>query len=83
MSPMSQVDGSEPPFLLIHGTSDTSIPSWMSEDFATALEEAGADVELLLLEEERHAFLIQPLSSPANVQSLEAIEAFLASLPEQ
>lgn len=77
MSPMSWVDGSESPFLLIHGVSDNSIPSWMSENFATALEEAGVQVELLLLEETGHAFLLQPLSSPANSQSLEAIEAFL------
>jgi acetyl esterase/lipase len=82
MSPMSWVDGSEPPFLLIHGTLDTSIPSWMSENFATVLEEAGVKVELLLLEA-NHAFIVQPLSSPANVQSLEAVEAFLSALSEQ
>jgi len=59
MSPMSWVDGSEPPFLLIHGVLDTEIPSWMSEDFATVLEEAGVKVELLLLEA-GHAFILQP-----------------------
>jgi acetyl esterase/lipase len=82
MSPMSWVDGSEPPFLLIHGVSDTAIPSWMSEDFATALEESGVEAELLLIEAS-HAFIIQPLSSPANRQSLEAIEAFLAALSDR
>jgi hypothetical protein len=54
----------------------------MAEEFATALEEAGVDVELLLLEAD-HAFLLRPLSSPENVQSLEAIDAFLSALPEQ
>ena len=49
MSPMSWVDGSEPPFLLIHGASDGTIPTRMSEDFAYALEESGATVELLIL----------------------------------
>ena len=82
MSPMSWVDGSEPPFLLIHGTSDTAVPSWMAEEFATALEEAGVDVALLLLEAD-HAFLLRPLSSPENVQALEAVDAFLSALPEQ
>lgn len=82
MSPRSWVDGSEPPFLLIHGTLDASVPSWMSEDFAEALEEAGVGVELVLLEE-KHAFILQPLTSPANAQSLEAIEAFLSALSEQ
>jgi acetyl esterase/lipase len=76
MSPMSWVDGTEPPFLLIHGMSDDTVPSQMSEEFAAALEKAGVDVELLLLEAD-HAFILQPLSSPANSRSLEAIEAFL------
>ena len=84
MSPMSWVDGSEPPFLLIHGLSDTIIPAWMAEDFASALEEAGAEVELLLLKATGHDFIIYlPLSTPVNVQSLEATEAFLAALFEE
>ncbi len=49
MSPMSWVDGSEPPFLLIHGASDGTVPTRMSEDFASALEDSGATVELLIL----------------------------------
>jgi acetyl esterase/lipase len=81
MSPMSWVDGSEPPFLLIHGVPDTYTPSWMSEDFAAALRDAGAEVELLLVEAE-HAFRLKPLSDPANVQSLEAIGTFLAATSE-
>jgi dipeptidyl aminopeptidase/acylaminoacyl peptidase len=56
--------------------SDDTVPSQMSEEFAAALEKAGVDVELLLLEAD-HAFILQPLSSPANSRSLEAIEAFL------
>ena len=83
MSPMSWIDGSEPPFLLIHGTSDSDIPSWMSEDFAFALEESGAAVELLLLEA-GHGFLgRQSLSSPTNVQSLETVQSWLAALFER
>jgi acetyl esterase/lipase len=83
MSPLSWVDGSEPPFLLIHGTSDIDIPSWMSEDFASALEESGAAVELLLLEA-GHGFFGRPsLSSPTNVQSLETVESWLAALFER
>jgi acetyl esterase/lipase len=82
MSPMSWVDGSEPPFLLIHGTADKTIPSWMSEKFATELADAGVDVELLLLDA-GHAFELKPLSSPEMQQSLEAIEAFLLALSEQ
>jgi acetyl esterase/lipase len=79
MSPISWVDGSEPSFLILHGTSDTRIPSKMSEDFAAVLEGAGVDVELVLLDA-KHAFIAQSLSSPENVQSLEAIETFLSEL---
>jgi acetyl esterase/lipase len=79
MSPMSWVDGSEPPFLIIHGTSDTIFPSWMSENFASVLEDAGVEVELVLLDA-KHGFIGQSLSSPTNVQSLEAIDTFLSAL---
>lgn len=79
MSPMSWVDGSEPPFLLIHGESDPLVPSWMSEDFAASLEAAGVTAELVLVDA-GHAFILQRLSSPANVQSLEAIHGFLEAL---
>ena len=79
MSPMSWVDGSEPPFLIIHGTSDSSVPSWMSENFAAVLEDVGVDVELVLLDA-KHGFLGQSLSSPPNVQSLQAIDTFLSAL---
>jgi dipeptidyl aminopeptidase/acylaminoacyl peptidase len=80
MSPVSWVNGSEPPFLLIHGLSDTIIPVWMAEDFASALEEAGVEVELLLLQAGHDFIIYEPLSTPVNVQSLEATEAFLAAL---
>ena len=83
MSPISWVDGSEPPFLIIHGTLDTLIPSWMSEDFASALEESGAAVELLLVEAGHGFGIYQNPSSSTNVQTLETIEAFLAALFEE
>ena len=81
MSPMSWLDGSEPPTLLIHGTLDESVPSWMSEGFAAALEQAGADVELILVEAE-HGFEsgLNPLSKPAMVESFKSIEPFLSRL---
>ncbi|TET84788.1 MAG: hypothetical protein E3J37_03120, partial [Anaerolineales bacterium] len=80
MSPISWVDGSEPPFLIIHGTNDGSIPSWTSEDFASALEESGAAVELLLLEA-GHGLLFSTFLS-AYVQSIETVDAWLLTLFE-
>jgi acetyl esterase/lipase len=83
VSPMSWVDGSEPPFLLVHGLSDQSVPASKAEDFAYVLQEAGVEVELLLLEA-GHGFISDlPLSSPENVQTMEATDAFLAALFEE
>lgn len=76
MSPQALVDGSESPFLLIHGSRDTTIPPVMSERFARVLEESGVDTELVLVDAV-HAFETVPLDVPANVQSLAAIERFI------
>jgi hypothetical protein len=55
----------------------------MAEDFASALEEAGVEVELLLLEA-RHGFITDyKFSSTANIQSREATAAFIEALLEE
>jgi acetyl esterase/lipase len=77
MSPIKHIDGSEPPFIILHGTADTSIPSVMSERFAEALEQAGVDVELVLLPDVGHAFELTPLTGEEMTLSLRKIEAFL------
>jgi acetyl esterase/lipase len=83
MSPLSWVDGGEPPFLVVHDLSDSLIPPWMAEDFASKLEEAGAETELLLVEAEHGYLTDDPLWSDANLQTQEAVEAFLAALFEE
>ena len=80
MSPISWIDGSEPPFLLIHGTRDTSIPSVMSERFVAALEDAGASGELVLVDS-GHGFENYPLNFPEQEESLASIEELIANLP--
>jgi acetyl esterase/lipase len=77
MSPIMHIDGSEPPFILLHGTADTDIPSVMSERFAESLVQAGVDVELVLLPDVGHAFELQPLTGEEMTLSLSKIEAFL------
>ena len=47
-SPISYVSPNAPPFLIIHGTADTTVPFSQGENFATALKAAGAqDVTFL------------------------------------
>lgn len=80
MSPIAWVDGSESPFLLIHGREDLTIPSEMSERFHAALEDAGVPSELLLIDDAGHGFELQDLSSIGNTASLAAIEEFIEQL---
>jgi len=77
MSPIQHIDGSEPPFIILHGTADNSIPSFMSERFAESLEQAGVDVELVLVPEAGHGFEALTLSNEHLMYSLTAIEKFL------
>lgn len=76
-SPVTWLDGSEPPFLLIHGEKDRNIDPGYSIDFAAALEEAGVEVKLLLIPDADHGVIIR------SEQSFEAVEDFLATLAEQ
>jgi acetyl esterase/lipase len=77
MSPIAQIDGSEPPFIILHGTADTRVPSVLSERFAAALEQAGVDVELVLLSDVDHAFESKPLTGEEMTLALSEIDDFL------
>ena len=57
-SPISKVTPDAPPFLLIHGTKDSTVPFSQSEELYDALEAAGCDVTLLALEGAEHADLM-------------------------
>ncbi len=73
-SAASWVDGSEPPFLLIHGEEDHSIPPAQSQAFAALLKSAGGEVELLLIPDASHNKI------KSSAQSLEAVENFINRL---
>ncbi len=48
-NPISYVDGNPPPFLIIHGDRDRLVPCHQSELLARALDDVGAEVELVRL----------------------------------
>lgn len=50
LSPLYWIDGSEPPFLILHGTADAAVPVEDAEALAAALEAAGSEVEFELFE---------------------------------
>jgi acetyl esterase/lipase len=58
--PVSHVSPAAPPFLLLHGRADRLVPYVQSERLAAALEAAGADVELHLLDGADHMWLGAP-----------------------
>lgn len=49
VSAVNWVDGSEPPFLLIHGENDTNVDPNQSIEFQAQLSAAGVDAELILM----------------------------------
>ncbi len=64
------------PFLLIHGEADTNVASNQSVKFAAALEEAGTDVELVLLPGITHN------TSVTDRRVFEVMASYLAELEE-
>ncbi|MCX7886273.1 MAG: prolyl oligopeptidase family serine peptidase [Verrucomicrobiae bacterium] len=54
-SPINYVTGDAPPFLLVHGTNDPTVPFEQAEAFYRALKAAGADVTLIRIEGGGHS----------------------------
>lgn len=75
---LDQIDGSEPPFLLVHGEDDSRVRPSRSEDFAAVLQENGVETTLVLLPEVGH-FFTDPESEPGG-QAIEAVQLFLDEL---
>jgi dipeptidyl aminopeptidase/acylaminoacyl peptidase len=70
-SPIRYVQSTLPPLLLIHGEQDETVPASISEDFHTALQEAGAASRLKIYANAGHAdYLFAALDTgPAEVIS--------------
>jgi acetyl esterase/lipase len=77
-SPIDQVRGDAPPFLVIHGTSDSLVPIAEAEFFVDALKKVGAPVEFLPVRRAQHAFDI--LSGVRTRALAVRIEQFLDSV---
>jgi len=73
-SPITYVDKSDAPFLLLHGTADKLVPIKQSMDMKRALEKVGVRAELYVVEEGGHGFD----KEPSHYQkALARIEKFL------
>ena len=59
-SPVNHVSADSPPILIVHGTGDAVVPAHHSEALETALRAAGAQVEVLWLDDADHAWIGAP-----------------------
>jgi acetyl esterase/lipase len=70
-APLQYVEGSAPPFLLIHGLGDTEAPPASTEVFAAALQAAGVPTQLVLVPDENHVTVMLAVA-PLVVDFLQA-----------
>ena len=73
-SPITWLDGSEPPFLIIHGAADDNIPPEQSRAFAAALQAVGVQNELVLVPDADHFGIV------GSRVTLDAALAFLTGI---
>ncbi len=73
--PLYWIDGSEPPFLILHGDADDIVPPAESQAFADILEEQGVTAEFQPVPGASHFSLT--LTSPSFAQISTAVEGFI------
>jgi acetyl esterase/lipase len=73
-SAIRHVDRSDPPFLLIHGTRDRTVPPAQSRDFYAELQAQGVKSELLMIDDVDHSF-IGGTPEATHAASLRALRA--------
>jgi acetyl esterase/lipase len=72
-SPISYVDRSDPPFLLIHGTDDQTVPVEQTEQFDAALKKTGVPVTKIIVPAVGHSWIGKTPDSTRSV-SREALK---------
>jgi len=78
---LTYIDKQDPPFLIQHGTADTSVSAKQSQRLHDALHKAGVSSELILYPNVDHGFAAVPGGGPddaVNRQAMEDVYKFLA-----
>jgi acetyl esterase/lipase len=80
--PVTYVSRGDPPFLILHGDEDQTVPIGDSERLATALKNAGVDVEFQVVPGANHFGLGDVTDQPPerNARIVDAMERFLRRL---
>ena len=80
VSPMEYVSPKSAPALVMHGMDDAVVTPEQSRKFAEALKSAGVPVELVLIPEARHAFILPKYTATEQhvVDAMRDVDRFLA-----
>ncbi|MGE3780055.1 MAG: family 16 glycoside hydrolase, partial [Pirellulaceae bacterium] len=76
-SPNSHADAKDPPFLILHGTADKTVPVEQSEKLAAALKQAGVAHQLVIVPDAPHSFHLQPKQRDLRPLVLEFLKQHL------
>ncbi|MEZ0388831.1 MAG: alpha/beta hydrolase family protein, partial [Verrucomicrobium sp.] len=71
------LDKNDPPFLIMHGTADTTVDVTQSHLFAKALEQAGIPHQLEIIEGAPHTFHLQPKQKDLRPITLAFFDKYL------
>jgi acetyl esterase/lipase len=79
-SPVTYASPDDPPFLILHGTLDTTVPVYQSERLAELLEAEGIDTTLIVVENAGHGIpTTGQRTNPSFEEIMAQIRAFLES----
>ncbi|MEO6873444.1 MAG: alpha/beta hydrolase [Opitutaceae bacterium] len=68
-SPLFHLTSAAPPILLLHGRKDATVPIAQAEAFAARANSVGAKVDLIVVENAAHAFLLQGYGKPDEIRA--------------
>jgi acetyl esterase/lipase len=76
-SPLTYVRSNSPPFLILHGTADTTVNPEQSRMLADKLQAAGVEHELVLIPNAPHTFHLQPSQRDLRPGVLQFLDRYL------
>jgi len=80
-TPMTHVNAKTPPILILQGTEDKTVPPEDSKAFDSALEKAGVEHQLVLVEGAGHSFALQPTQKDLRPLVFEFLDKHLRTQP--
>ncbi len=76
-SPVRYAHAGAPPFLILHGTADKTVPLAQSEKLAAALKKVGAPHELVIVPGAPHTFHLEPAQRDLRPVVLDFLQRYL------